>query len=91
MVIKWSRRGKFLSCSGFPECRNAKSISTGVKCPTPGCEGELISRRSKRGMRFYGCSKYPECRYISRVLPKENQAEQSPLSEDPIDTEDSDV
>ncbi|MBU4305014.1 MAG: type I DNA topoisomerase [Candidatus Omnitrophica bacterium] len=71
MVIKWSRRGKFLSCSGFPECRNAKSMSTGVKCPNPGCEGELVMRRSKRGMRFYGCSKYPQCRYVSRDLPRE--------------------
>ncbi|MFH2137903.1 MAG: type I DNA topoisomerase [Candidatus Omnitrophota bacterium] len=73
MVIKWSRRGKFLSCSGFPECRHAKSISSGVKCPNEGCDGELIQRSSKRGMRFYGCSKYPECRYVSRYLPKEGK------------------
>ncbi|MCP4649014.1 MAG: type I DNA topoisomerase [PVC group bacterium] len=82
MVIKWSRRGKFLSCSGFPECRNAKSISSGVKCPNEGCEGELIQRRSKRGMRFYGCSKYPECRYVSRYLPKEGK-EQDDNPENP--------
>ncbi len=71
MVIKWSRMGKFLSCSGFPECRNAKSLSVGVKCPNQGCEGELVSRRSKRGMRFYGCSSYPKCTYVSKDLPKE--------------------
>ncbi|MBU1044691.1 MAG: type I DNA topoisomerase [Candidatus Omnitrophica bacterium] len=69
MVIKWSRSGKFLSCSGFPDCRNAKSISLGVKCPQPECEGELILRRSKRGMQFYGCSTYPKCTYITKVLP----------------------
>jgi DNA topoisomerase-1 len=74
MVIKWSRRGKFLSCSGFPECRNAKSISSGVKCPNEGCDGELILRRSKRGLRFYGCSNYPQCRYVSRTLPKTENA-----------------
>ncbi len=73
MVIKWSRRGKFLSCSGFPQCRNAKSISSGVKCPSDGCNGDLISRHSKRGMRFYGCSNYPKCRYVSRFLPNEPQ------------------
>lgn len=72
MVIKWSRTGKFLSCSGFPECRNAKSISSGVKCPNKDCEGELIQRRSRRGMRFYGCSKYPECTFLSKTLPKED-------------------
>ncbi|MFA5146149.1 MAG: type I DNA topoisomerase [Candidatus Omnitrophota bacterium] len=69
MVIKWGRRGKFLSCSGYPECKNAKSITTGVKCPNEGCAGELIERRSVRGM-FYGCTKYPACKYTSRKLPE---------------------
>lgn len=73
MVIKWSRSGKFLSCSGFPECRNAKSISLGVKCPQLECGGELILRRSKRGMQFYGCSNYPKCTYISKTLPTDGQ------------------
>ncbi len=70
MIIKWGRRGKFLSCSDFPKCKFAKSITTGVKCPNPGCDGELIERRSKRGF-FYGCTKFPECKYTSRSLPKE--------------------
>ena len=69
MVIKWGRRGKFLSCSDFPKCRFSKSITTGVKCPGPDCDGELIERRSKRGV-FYGCTKYPGCKYTTRVLPE---------------------
>jgi DNA topoisomerase-1 len=69
MVIKWGRKGKFLSCSGFPRCRNAKSIATGVKCPQDGCGGELIERRSRRGF-FYGCTNYPQCRFVSRTLPE---------------------
>lgn len=68
MVIKWGRRGKFISCSGFPECKNAKPISTGVKCPEPGCDGELVERRSRRGL-FYGCSRYPNCKHIENKLP----------------------
>jgi len=73
MVIKWGRRGKFLSCSDFPTCKNAKSITSGVKCPT-GCGGELVARRSKRGP-FYGCTNYPKCIYVARKLPeKEVQA-----------------
>jgi len=70
MVIKWSKMGKFLSCSAFPKCRNAKSISSGVKCPAADCGGELVMRRSKRGLRFYGCSNYPKCRYVTKFLPK---------------------
>ncbi|OGX27763.1 MAG: DNA topoisomerase I [Omnitrophica WOR_2 bacterium RIFCSPHIGHO2_01_FULL_48_9] len=69
MVIKWGRRGKFLSCSGFPECKFAQPFLSGVKCPQPGCEGELVQRRSPRGA-FYGCSKFPECRYITQKLPE---------------------
>ena len=69
MVIKWGRRGKFLSCSDFPKCRFSKSITTGIKCPGADCGGELIERRSKRGI-FYGCTKYPGCKYTTRVLPE---------------------
>jgi DNA topoisomerase-1 len=64
MVIKWGRRGKFLSCSGFPECKGAKPIvvGTSVKCPNPDCDGELIERRSRKGKLFYGCSRFPKCK-----------------------------
>lgn len=72
MIIKWGRRGKFLSCSDYPTCKNAKSITSGVKCPT-GCGGELVGRRSKRGP-FFGCTKYPKCTYTSRKLPEEEKA-----------------
>jgi len=71
LIVKWGRRGKFLSCSGFPECKNSKSITSGVKCPEPDCGGELIERRSKRGF-FYGCSNFPKCRFTSRTLPSDN-------------------
>ncbi len=70
MVVKWGKKGKFLSCSGFPECKNAKSITSGVKCPEPECGGELVQRRSKRGF-FYGCSNYPKCTYITNTLPED--------------------
>lgn len=70
MIVKWGRKGKFLSCSDYPTCKNAKSITSGVKCPQPDCGGELIERRSKRGF-FYGCSNFPKCTYTSKDLPEE--------------------
>ncbi len=72
MIVKWGRRGKFLSCSGFPECKGSQSITSGVKCPQEGCGGELIERRSKRGF-FYGCSNFPKCRFVSRTLPQDKE------------------
>ncbi|MFA4888825.1 MAG: type I DNA topoisomerase [Candidatus Omnitrophota bacterium] len=72
MIIKWGRKGKFLSCSDFPKCKNAKSISSGVKCPDEGCGGDLVERRSKRGF-FYGCSNFPKCRFTSKALPQEKE------------------
>ena len=75
MVIKWGRRGKFMSCSGYPACKHAKSITTGIKCPNPGCDGELVSRRSSRGA-FYGCTRYPKCTYITRKLPDKEAPEE---------------
>ncbi len=71
MIIKWGRKGKFLSCSDYPQCKFSKSITSGVKCPQEGCGGELIERRGPRGF-FFGCSNYPKCNFTSRALP-ENQ------------------
>jgi len=69
LVVRWSKKGKFLSCEGFPQCRYTESITTGVKCPH--CkEGELVERRNKKGQLFYGCSRYPDCTYTAKQLPK---------------------
>jgi len=74
MIVKWGRRGRFLSCSDFPRCAFSKSITSGVKCPEAACGGELIERRSKRGF-FYGCSNFPKCRFTSKNLPQDNDSE----------------
>ena len=70
MVIKLGKYGKFLACSGFPECRNARPLLTriGMTCPTCG-EGEIVERRSRKGRTFFGCSRYPECDFVSWNKP----------------------
>jgi DNA topoisomerase-1 len=63
MIIKASRYGSFLGCSGYPECKNIVSMEkgTGVKCPKCG-KGEMIQRRARKtGKVFYGCNNYPKC------------------------------
>lgn len=74
MVIKMGKFGKFLACSGFPECRNSKPllVKIGMTCPT--ChEGEVVERRSKKGRTFYGCSRYPECEFVTWNKPVETK------------------
>ncbi|WP_276352514.1 type I DNA topoisomerase [Cohnella caldifontis] len=70
MVYKMGRFGKFLACSGFPDCRNTKPIvkDTGVGCPKCG-KGQIVERRSKKGRLFFGCDRYPECDYVSWDKP----------------------
>jgi len=70
LAVKWGRRGRFISCTKFPDCKHAESYTVGVKCPTEGCGGELVERRSGRGATFYGCNRFPECKYIANKLPK---------------------
>ena len=72
MVIKTGRFGRFIACTGFPECRKTKPIlkKTGVSCPKPDCGGDIVERRAKgRGRSFYGCSNYPECDLILNQQP----------------------
>ena len=61
MVIKSGRYGKFVACSGFPECRNAHPLvkDTGGLCPLDG--GHMLVRKSAKGRVYYGCSNYPKC------------------------------
>lgn len=69
MIIKWGRYGKFIACSGFPDCRNTKSfrVKIGVTCPE--CGGELVEKKTKRGRIFYSCDNYPECEFSSWKRP----------------------
>jgi DNA topoisomerase-1 len=72
MVFKHGRFGKFLACSGYPECKHIKSQTTGVKCPEENCGGELVQKISKKGKVFFSCDKFPKCKYATwdKPIPK---------------------
>src|SRR5438552_847289 len=64
LVIRTGRFGRFISCSGFPECRYRRSVvnKTGALCPV--CQGDLVERKTKQKQRiFYGCSNFPTCNF----------------------------
>ncbi len=69
LIIKRGRFGKFIACSTYPDCKFTKPIGMGISCPEESCEGEIASRRSKKGRTFYGCTKYPDCKFTSWDKP----------------------
>ncbi|MEK7642914.1 MAG: type I DNA topoisomerase [Patescibacteria group bacterium] len=71
MIIKHGRFGRFIACTGFPECKTTKALppkSLGVKCPECN-EGDLVERRTRQRRIFYGCSRYPDCKYATWKRP----------------------
>ena len=66
MVIKTGRNGRFLACSGFPECKNAKSLPIGIDCPE--CKNSIVERKYK-GKVFYACNGYPQCEFTVDKKP----------------------
>ncbi|OGL18102.1 MAG: DNA topoisomerase I [Candidatus Rokubacteria bacterium RIFCSPLOWO2_12_FULL_71_19] len=72
MVIKHGRFGKFIACSGYPACKTTKPVPLGIICPQPGCGGQLVERRTRKGRTFFACAKYPQCTFSvwARPIPE---------------------
>ena len=69
MVYRWSKSGRFLACTGYPDCKTSydadrdgkpvKPVIADEKCEK--CGKPMVLRRSRHGP-FLGCTGYPECR-----------------------------
>ncbi|UCH87367.1 MAG: type I DNA topoisomerase [Dehalococcoidia bacterium] len=75
MVIRWSKRGRFLACSGYPQCRNTRPLE-GEGEPLPAvdetcseCGAPMVAKRGRYGP-FLACSRYPECKSTRPLLAK---------------------
>ena len=77
MIIKWGRFGKFLACSAYPDCKNAKDIkkpgtegepeaSDEVEGDCDKCKSPLIIKRGRFG-KFIACSTYPDCKFTKPI------------------------
>jgi DNA topoisomerase-1 len=75
MVVRWGRFGRFLACSGFPECRQSKPLPSEEEAPQAKdekcdlCGAPMVIRQGRYG-RFLACSHYPDCRGSRRLLAK---------------------
>ena len=78
MVIKWGKFGRFLACSGYPECKNTREIPRvcSLNPEADAEEGEIACEKCGRPMvlkrgrfgEFMACSGYPECRNTKRIV-----------------------
>jgi DNA topoisomerase-1 len=69
MVIKLGRFGKFISCSGFPECKGIKKITTDTGGNCPKCGKKMLAKKSKKGKAFFGCEDYTDCKFMTWDTP----------------------
>ncbi len=76
LIVRFGKFGKFLACSGFPDCKHTEALEEkiDVKCPDDG--GEVVVRRTRRGKTFYGCKNWPGCKFASWTKPKGVNSEQ---------------
>ena len=76
MVIKYGPYGKFIACSGFPECKNTKKIIQETKGICPLCGKKILVKKSKKGRSFYGCEGFPDCNFMTWNEPVEEKCPQ---------------
>ncbi len=74
-VYREGKFGRFIGCEKYPDCDFTKIVTLGLKCPKCS-DGEVITRRTKRGKIFYGCNKYPDCDFASWTMPKPKEEEE---------------
>ena len=65
MVVKMGRFGKFLACSGYPECKNTKRIVVETKGICPLCGGKILEKKSQKGKKYFGCEHNPKCGFMT--------------------------
>ena len=78
MIVKWGRFGKFMACSGYPDCKNTKQIakegsdgkavseSITVEGACDKCQSSLILKVGRFG-KFIACSNYPDCKFTKPI------------------------
>jgi DNA topoisomerase I len=77
MVIKWGKFGRFMACSGYPECKNTREIpkasnpdgpeKTNEELLCEKCSKPMVLKRGRFG-EFMACSGYPECRNTKKIV-----------------------
>jgi len=93
MVIRWGRFGRFMACSGYPECKNTRELEKDASEKDQDSEsqekvvcekcGQPMVRKKGRYGEFMACSGYPECKNTREITA----AGETGKAEEPIDEE----
>ena len=73
MVIKYGRFGRYMACSGYPECKNTKPVSEETPGVCPTCGGRILKKKSRNGYTYYGCEKNPACGFMTWDVPQSDK------------------
>jgi DNA topoisomerase-1 len=90
MVIKWGRNGRFIACTGYPECRSTRELPTTETSDImeqdaqeycENCGREMVLKKGRFGT-FFACTGYPECKTTKKIGATEQKKADVPLDED---------
>ena len=76
LLVRSGRFGRFISCSGYPECDFKKTYTLPERCPVETCKGHMVEKRSRKGKRFFSCDQYPTCRFSTSYVPQDQPCPQ---------------
>jgi DNA topoisomerase-1 len=75
MVIKMGRFGRYIACTGYPDCKNTRALSEPTDGSCPLCGGVILRKKSKKGYTYYGCEKHPGCTFMTWDTPQKTNCE----------------
>jgi DNA topoisomerase-1 len=70
MAIKSGRFGRYIACTGYPECKNTRNLSEPTDGFCPLCDSTVLKKKSKKGYTYYGCEKNPGCEFMTWDTPQ---------------------
>ncbi|MBI2593234.1 type I DNA topoisomerase [Candidatus Daviesbacteria bacterium] len=70
LIVRTGKFGKFLACSGFPECKHTERLEEKIEAKCPDDGGDVVVRKTRKGKTFFGCKNYPDCKFASWTKPK---------------------